>query len=244
MANKDIIQELNELGSSLAHKTLQNTFSVPDGYFEDFAIKTLGLIKSNDSWLSGFPKETPYRVPVGYFDGLEEKIMEMIRNHADYQTSEEELESLSPLLNSLNKRPVYSVPQGYFENFNVAAADNKIGADVISITGRKWFSYAAAAVMTSVLVLAGFLIYNNNHKGAADQTLARFEKEVKKIDDVKRTETLIDFMDAGLNQEELATNRKNIKTDDVQKLLQDIPIDELKAFNEQSRDIEDVMMTN
>jgi len=247
MANKDIIQELNDLQSSLAKKTLQNPYSVPEGYFEGFAGHVLNLLRDDESWLNGLSKDTPYQVPVDYFDGLEEKIMEMIRNHPDYQTSEEELESISPLLSSLNKRPVYSVPGGYFENFNVAAADNNTGGKVIGISSRKWFRYAAAAVFTGVIALAAFLFYNNNTKdagNAANRTLAKFEKEVKKIDDVKRTETLIDFMDAGLNQEELATNQKAMKTDDVQKLLQDVSIDELRVFNEESKDIEDVMLTN
>ena len=231
----------------MAKKTMQNPYSVPEGYFEGFAGQVLSLLRDDESLLYSLPKETPYQVPAGYFDDLEEKIMEMIRNHSDYQTSEEELESISPLLSSLNKRPVYSVPGGYFENFSVAAADNNIGAKVVGINSRKWFRYAAAAVLTGVITLAAFLIYNNNAKdaaNAANRTLAKFEKEVKKINDVKRTDTLIDFMDAGLNQEELATNQKTIKIDDVQKLLQDIPIDELRDFNQESKDIEDVMLTN
>ena len=64
------------------------------------------------------------------------------------------------------------------------------------------------------------------------------------LDDVKKTDSLIDFMDAGLNQKELASNQKPARVDDVQKLLQDVPMDELKDFNDQSKDIEDVMMTN
>jgi hypothetical protein len=51
-------------------------------------------------------------------------------------------------------------------------------------------------------------------------------------------------MDSGLNEKELASSQKSIKTDDVQQLLKDIPIDELKDFNEESKAIEDVMMTN
>ena len=244
MTNKDIIQELNELGSSLANNTLQNTYLVPEGYFESFAMQVLSRIKIDETWLPGLPKETPYQVPEGYFEGLQEQIMETIRQHPDYQTSEEELESISPLLNSLNKRPVYSVPDGFFENFNVTAAATRTSAKVIPVASRKWFSYAAAAVITVVVVLGVFMISTNNSKNAADRSLAKFEKEVKRIDDVKRTDTLIDFMAAGLNQEELATNHKKVKTDDVQKLLQDIPIDELRDFNEESKDIEDVMMTN
>jgi hypothetical protein len=51
-------------------------------------------------------------------------------------------------------------------------------------------------------------------------------------------------MDAGVNQKELASNQPISKTDDVQQLLKDVPTDELKDFNDQSKDIEDVMMAN
>jgi len=174
---------------------------------------------------------------------LDEQIMEIIRRHPDYQTSREELESVSPLLNTISKRPVYSVPIGYFENFK-PGVEGKKDPKVVLITGRKWLRYAAAAIIAGVILMAGLIAFNNNNKDSGDKTLAKFEKEVKKINDVKSTDTLIDFMDAGLNERELASNQKSIKTDDVQQLLKDISIDELKDFNEESKDIEDVMMAN
>ena len=185
----------------------------------------------------------PFSVPDGYFNELDEKIMEIIRRHPDYQTSREELESVSPLLSSISKRPVYSVPKGYFENFKPGVEEKK-DTKVVSITGRKWLRYAAAAIIVGVILMAGFIAFNNSNKDSAGKTLAKFEKEVKKINDVKSTDTLIDFMDAGLNEKELASSQKSIKTDDVQQLLKDVSIDELKDFNEESKDIEDVMMTN
>jgi hypothetical protein len=245
MANKDIIQELSDLGSNLQGDISQNIYSVPTGYFEGFSEQILSLIKANESltWLSSLPKETPFHVPVGYFNELDERIIEVIRRHPDYQTSEEELESVSPLLSSISKRPVYSVPIGYFENFKPGVEEKK-ETKVVSITGRKWLRYAAAAIIVGVILMAGFIAFNNKNKDSAGKTLAKFEKEVKKINDVKSTDTLIEFMDAGLNERELASNQKSIKTDDVQQLLKDISIDELKDFNEESKDIEEVMMTN
>ena len=243
MPNKDIIQELSDLGSNLQGNISENIYSVPLGYFEGFSGQMLGLIKANESltWLSSLPKEMPFNVPDGYFNELDEKILEIIRSHPDYQTSREELESVSPLLSSISKRPVYSVPKGYFENFKPGVEEKK-DTRVVSITGRKWLRYAAAAIIVGVILMAGFIAFNNSRD--SDRTLAKFEKEVKKINDVKSTDTLIDFMDAGLNEKELASNKKSIKTDDVQQLLKDISIDELKDFNEESKDIEDVMMTN
>jgi len=246
MQNKDIIQELSDLGSNLPGNISKNIYPVPTGYFESFPEQMLHLINANEdlTWLSSMPRETPFQVPAGYFNELDEKIMEMINSHPDYQTSKEELESVSPLLSSINKGPVYSVPQGYFENFK-PGVDGRKETKVVVLSGRTWFRYAAAAIIVGVILMAGLIVVDNkNHSDPAGKTLAKFEKEVKKINDVKSTESLIDFMDAGLNEKELARSDKSIKTDDVQQLLKDIPIDELKDFNEESRDIEDVMMSN
>jgi len=245
MTNKDIIQELSDLGSRLPGNISINVYSVPPGYFEGFSEQMLSLIKANESltWLSSLPKEMPFNVPDRYFDELDEKIMEIIRSRPDYQTSTEELESISPLLSSISKRPVYSVPKGYFENFRPGVEEKK-ETKVISITGRKWFRYAAAAIIVGVILMAGAIAINNSSKDSAGKTLAKFEKEVKKINDVKSTENLIDFMDTGLNEKELASRQKSSKPDDVQQLLKDVSLDELKDFNEESKDIEDVMMTN
>ena len=240
MPNKDIIQELSDLGSNLGNIS-KNIYSVPPGYFDGFSEQLLGFIKASET-LSSLPKEMPFNVPAGYFDQLDEKIMEIIRRHPDYQTSQEELESISPLLSSISKRPVYSVPGGYFENFTPGIDEKR--TRVVSITARKWFRYAVAAVIAGVILMAGLIAFNNDHKDPASKTLAKFEKEVKKINDVKSTENLIDFMDAGLNEKELARNNTGVKIDDVQLLLKDVSMDELKDFGEESKDIEDVMMTN
>ncbi|HEY2720815.1 MAG TPA: hypothetical protein VGI82_03765 [Chitinophagaceae bacterium] len=245
MPKKDIIQELNDLGSSLGSSLGQVTYSVPEGYFNGLADQVLNLIKNEDvSWLSFLPKEMPYRVPVGYFDGLDARVLDVIHNHPDYQTPKEELESLSPLLSSIANRPVYAVPEGYFENFKVAAEQKKAEPKVISLISHRWFKYAAAAVIVVALGLTGLFVFKNNHSDPAGRTLAKLEKEVKTIDDVKKTDSLIEVMDAGLNPKELASTLPAAKVDDVQQLLQDVSTDELKDFNDQSKDIEEVMMTN
>jgi hypothetical protein len=244
MPNKDIIRELSDLGSNLPSNIPGNVYSVPPGYFEGFSDQITDLVKANESltWLSSLPRATPFNVPIGYFDELDKKIMEFIQRHPDYQTSREELESVSPLLSSLSRRPVYSVPDGYFENFKSGVKEKE--TRVVSITRRRWLRFAAAATIAGVILTTGVIALRNKHKDPAGKTLAKFEKEVKKINDVKSTENLIDFMDAGLNEKELASSQKSIKTDDVQQLLKDVPIDELKDFNEESKEIEDVMMTN
>jgi hypothetical protein len=244
MTRKNIIQELNELGSSLAGTPSQNIYSVPEGYFEAFASSVLSKVnaENGNEFLSELPKSNPYKVPVGYFDGLTENVMNAVRNHPDYLNSQEELESISPLLSTLKKEPVFSVPKDYFENFNVAF-NHKQPAKVVGMFSRKLMRYAAAAIITVIVATTGWMIYKNNHKTPEERIIAGLKKDVKKIDDVKQLDNLADFMDAGLSEKEVATTNK-IKGDDVEKLLKDVSMDELNEFSDESKDIQDVMMTN
>ena len=245
MARKDIIQELNELGSSLAGTPSQNVYSVPDRYFEAFASSVLSKINAQNgvSFLPGLQKTNPYNIPVGYFDDLAENVMNAVRNHPDYLNSQEELESISPLLSNLKKEPVFSVPKNYFENFTVEV-NHKQTAKVVGMFSRKLMRYAAAAIITGVIATTGWIIYKNGSgRSTAEKIMAKVEKDVKKIDDVKQLDNLAEFMNTGLDEKEVATTAK-IKNDDVEKLLKDVSIDELNEFSDESKDIQDVMMTN
>lgn len=252
MAKKDIIRELNELGSSLAGTPSQNVYSVPEGYFEAFASSILSIInaQNGESFLSELPKSNPYKVPAGYFDSLTENVLGAIRNHPDYLSSQEELETLSPLLSSLKKEPVFSVPRDYFENFTVetnhkSAGSNGQPAKIVGMFGRRFMRYAAAVVITFMVTTTGWLIYKNNHKSPAERDIANVKKDIKKIDDVKQLDNLADLMNAGLNEKEVASTTTNaLKSHDVENLLKDVSAEDLKEFSEESKDIQDVMMTN
>jgi hypothetical protein len=48
--------------------------------------------------LTNISKQMPYAVPSGYFEGLAENALQLVRESKDYQSAKEELETLSPLL--------------------------------------------------------------------------------------------------------------------------------------------------
>ena len=229
MARKDIIQELNDLGSSLAKTTPQNPYSVSEGYFEGFARQVLGRIKAGEKgleFLSSLPKEAPYQVPVEYFEGLPENIMRGIREHADYQTSQEELASISPLLSTISKKPVFSVPDGYFENFEVAI-DHKPKALVVSIASRRWLRLAAAAVVTGIIAVGSILIINSNNKIDPQNNPEAWVKKnvIKKVNPEVITE-FVKLTDEELPLKDVANN----KPEDIKELMKDVPVNEIDKF--------------
>lgn len=247
----NIAQELKELESSLADLSAQSTYSVPEGYFEGLAERVLSRIRAMEAataseelgylspLLSRMPKTMPYQVPAGYFEEMESTLV----SAAMYgeQEASEELDSLSPLLSGLKKEMPYSVPAGYFDSINVPVAETNQPAKVIAMGGsRKWFRYAAAAVVTGVIAILGFLYANRDSAGSTEGSrVARIEKsvlkEIKKTSDTELTEFVKQFDDAGLRTDETASIDPN---KEVKELLKDIPENELKQFLNETAEAE------
>ncbi len=254
MTQKDyILIELKELNSSLINLNQQNVYNVPVGYFEGLAtqvIERIKLLENEDSVspiLNSISKESPYTVPTDYFNNLPETVMNLIRNSNDYLTAAEELETLSPLLGSMKKEMPFTVPEGYFNTLSkdIVAEENKPSAKIISIGSRKWYRYAAAAVVTGLIVLSGFLYFgkNNSTVEPGSKVMANITKDIKNMN-VEEQNDLFEFIDTGLTGKESAQSKPNNKSVEIQDLLVDISDAELKDFQEQSEDIQAVLLLN
>lgn len=249
----NILQELSEMNSKLVNISAENIYTVPAGYFDGLAATMLNRIKAMNASnaveelnylspsISNIPKQNIYTVPAGYFENLAENAMQSIREGNDHltkesfgQTAKEEIEILSPMLSGLKKEMPYSVPQGYFENIAPVKQETK----VVSITHRKWFRYAAAAMVIGIIAITSLLIFNNR-KDPAEKVLAKAVKEVKKMSD-KDIDDFIQYTDAGLNGEEKVSVNN---TAEIKELLKDIPDSELKEFIEETADTDDGEIT-
>jgi len=241
MITNDIIQELRELESSLSDTPARNIYSVPDGYFERFAGLVLNRIKAVNSIdpqeeldylypeLNTISKEPLYSVPTGYFNELSESLMIGVRSHEDYQTSDEELSSLSPLLSSIGKQNPYSVPEGYFENFGKDVNLNsykKPAAKTVSMVNRKWFRFAAAAVVIGFIALTGISLFFNKTVPVSN-TQEWVEKNMKKVstDDINN---FIQSADEESSQNSIVTTAP--KTTDIQDLMKDVSDKDIQDF--------------
>ena len=256
MTQKDnILQELKELNSRLADKTVQNVYSVPAGYFENLAAAVLARIKALEAnniakeleflspYLSRLEKQMPYSIPEGYFEKLPTDLLNSVSK--DSLTAKEELASISPLLSSLKKENPYTVPDGYFDRISTIhqKEEKQRAAKVVSLFSRTWFRYAAAAVVTGIIILTGFQLFTTE-KEPGGKALAKFTRDIIKMDDQQKDD-MIDFFDAGLDGKETAqvnTDAKN--SQEVKELLEGVSEEELKDFQEQTEAIEEVLMTN
>jgi hypothetical protein len=182
-------------------------------------------------------RENPYTVPVEYFDGLEEKIMQAVRESADYQTVNEELENISPLLNGLKRETPYSIPAGYFENFT--AEINKPKTKVVSITHLRWFRYAAAAVVVGIIATTAFLLQNKKSSVDIDKNPDQWvAKNVKKVN----TDQLDELIK--LDNEEHTAINKTDKPDEMKELMKDVSDKEIQDFLKETSVLDDNSLMN
>jgi len=245
MTNRNIIlNELKDIGSALGNYSPQNIYAVPTGYFEGFPTQILNRIKALEATntddelkylsplLSSVSKETPYSVPAGFFQNLSDDILQKVSEHADHlqkesfgQTSEEEIESLSPLLSSLKNKNPYSVPAGYFENLESKAEQEK--TKVISITKRRWYRLAVAAVFIGVVAIGGFL-FIGQRQVTVDNPQAWINKNVsKKVSNEKIDEFVKLAEDETINTTEESDATKQAE---MKELMKDVSEKEIEDF--------------
>ncbi|MGZ5220943.1 MAG: hypothetical protein ACXWV6_08360 [Chitinophagaceae bacterium] len=238
MAQREtILRELNELESNLADSGFQNVYQAPAGYFEGLASEILKRVKALEAatateeletlspLLSAISKKMPHSVPEGYFDTLGKKLEQAISPDSE-QTAKEELESLSPFLSELKSKETYGVPVGYFENlqpaFNIERAGSN--AKVVSITSRKWFRYAAAALVIGFVATMAFLIRDKKDIDPSNKSYAWVKKNLKKVS----TDDINEFVE--LANAETTDIAKVEAKDEIDNLLKDVSDKEIQEF--------------
>ena len=239
MTNRNtILKELEELGSVLTNHSPQNIYAVPAGYFEGLADQILSRVKALETndvkeelsylspLLSNVSKEIPYSVPAGFFQDLSEDVLKKISEHEDYQTSEEEIETLSPLLSSLKNKNPYSIPVGYFETLETGA--EKKETKVISITRRRWYRLAIAAVVIGIVAISGLAIFRSKQVDPNKNPQAWIEKNVDKKVSKDKIDEFVKLAEDGSTN--VAYEKDDVKHAEIKELMKDVPEKEIEAF--------------
>jgi len=224
--------------SPLFRASKQTPFSSPPRYFDELAEKILKIVKSSEATnaadelaslsplLSSISKQNLYAAPVGYFNTLDKKLAQITIDFKN-ESVQDELENISPLLGGLKKQTPYTVPGGYFESlqYSNAAENNVPGAKVISITSRKWFRYAAAALVIGFVATMAFLLLNKPDRiDPADKSFSWVQKSMKKVSTDEINE-FIELANAG-NPDAVKTNGK----EEINNLLKDVSDKEIQDF--------------
>jgi hypothetical protein len=238
-----IQDELNALNSHLPFEKSE-IYTVPQGYFENFAASVLQRLNSNSTSaveelenlspiLAGISKKMPFMIPEGYFNAAAEDVSEWVK--------EEEI----PEFLKAGKRMPYEVPVGYFENLPGVLL-KKISpkeAKVISISAsRRWMRYAVAAMVAGVIAVSSVLYFGKDKSvDPTSDSYSWVEKNLKNISD-KELEEFINT--TYISTTPIAKNQTSDKSE-VRKLVKDIPNAELDKFLEEvTIDTGDVLLVN
>lgn len=173
--DKHIENELRELAPALADACKKSVYSVPVGYFDQFADRMLERIQQAQELadisplLAGLPKKMPYQVPEGYFQHTQ----------------------VPSLLDTASRSMPYTVPSGYFDELPNEVL-RKVAAPatgrVVTMT-RSFMKYAAAAVVTGIVAVgAWWFLYNDNAadvglKTQGQAALATLQQELHELSD-------------------------------------------------------------
>ena len=151
----DIRKELREIAPNLAEIGKINPYLVEENFFNSLSESILTHVKL----FQLKDKRTLYFVPNDYFENLAESILNTIRHENSKKEITKELSEIAPLLNSVNKANVFSVPKNYFESIKPAGQFEKKQGKIISLGGnvRKWVTYAAAASVLLVITTTSYL---------------------------------------------------------------------------------------
>ena len=169
---EEILKEISEISPVVANIPKRNPYSVPEGYFDQFSDSVLGTIAINQV-LKKNPG-LPFQAPTGYFEGLADNILSRIKS-GEVQKSDHspeilsELESIAPLLITISRTNLYTVPPGYFESLSPTGPLAGIPQTKAKIIGlgtslRKGIYYLAAAAVIGFMV-TGAAIFFRDHTG-------------------------------------------------------------------------------
>jgi len=151
-----------------------------------------------------------------------------------------ELKTLSPLLASIKKENVYTVPADYFANFRVATPATDKTGQVLALQRSpiRWMRYAAAAVVVGIIAIGGiFLLKNNTGGNDYTSTIANtFSKPLSTISD----DAIISYLkqspaDLDVTPAIFDDNKINVGSLEKQ-LLNDIPDSTIQEYLQENQE--------
>lgn len=163
--SNEILNELASVSPTLAAIDKINVFSIPEGYFDNLPQRI-----STSVFLDKYPRTQAGNVPRNYFNELSTNILLKIKNEDAAISAEDEIKNISHLLHSLKDKQVFNVPEGYFYTLDekVLSKIKPKSAKVVPLySEKKWLRYAAAAMITILVLIGALQLFNS--KDSADK---------------------------------------------------------------------------
>jgi hypothetical protein len=233
-----ILQELADLAPVLVTVSPANVYTVSPEYWQNMVNEVLEKVKMGAEAKFYFTKRTPYSLPEGYFSTLSELILQRAKQQEVKEESVfEEMAHISPLLNTISKKPVQSVPAGYFDTVQIPGIAVKPEAKVVSINRfSKVLNYAVAAVVCALLGIGGYLIATK--EPAAIQ--ANTEKTKTPLNKLSEQD-IIEILSTGSTTEDFTSASLDVHSGStIGKSIKEMSDDEIKQYLQETGDHEGI----
>ncbi|HEX8277842.1 MAG TPA: hypothetical protein VF540_04075 [Segetibacter sp.] len=231
MEKMNLIQEeLRQISPFIATIEKVNVYSVPPVYFENLGSEILQRIKPAAKPGYLLSNINPYQVPEGYFESLPGEILEKVEAQRDYKNEViEEMEQISPLLNTIDKKPIFDVPPDYFAQIQKPASDTtrKEGRIVtMKLASRRFIRYAVAAVIISILAVGAFFFTIKDSR--TSQAISNSTKaEVKNLSEHE----IVEFLKKNASSLEVSSNgNTHDKENEIKNAVKEITDKEIQQF--------------
>jgi hypothetical protein len=226
-----ILHELKEISPLLAQHENTNPYNVSSFYFDELAEQILTQIRTATAPAFSLAKKMPFTTPVNYFENLSNSILEKIEREEHKSAVFEEMEEISPLLNTISKDTIYTVPQQYFDKIasNTSADLVKSSAKPLTVV-RRMVSYAAAAIITALFAVGIFMFTGKDDETVQNKHIQSFS-EVEKLSE----QEIVNFLKttSGSNNIVSSKNSPAKKDSDIKSIVSQMSDKEIQRFLEE-----------
>ena len=220
------MEELKQVLPILANAEKGLLYALPANYFEGLSVNIMNTIAAENLQKTVLP----YSIPTGYFKNLSSNILYKINNEPIAESEvAKELQAVAPLLSSITKQNIYSVPQGYFSAIDALKVIQKPLAKVVSFSATNlWLRYGVAACIIGVLVTGAFVFTDKNDR--IDYAAYKKIDITNGIDNVSSDE-LINYLENvnSITNAHFATSF-DVKVPEINDNIKSISDEELKQY--------------
>ncbi len=227
----NIIEELKKISPLIMKIEKTEVYSVPLSYFNNLSAEIINKINSNKECAYYFGTFTPYSIPGDYFINLPEILLQKVLTNPEKSSGiYKEMEALAPLLNTISKKPVYSVPVNFFDTIQMPAVESqKEVAKIVLIKKRsKRFRLAAAAIIIPLLAIGLYTLtgkesIRSNNSNAKNEVKNLSKEEI--VNFLKKTTSIENASSASqktsINDNEFKSSLKQLSDKEIHQFLKE-----------------------
>ncbi len=233
-----IVEELKRITPLLSQIERSGVYSVPSNYFDNLPKKIIISLIINKQYAYYSGALVPYSIPSDYFINLPHIILEKVL--ADSKKSDnvfEEMEHLAPILNTISKKPIYSIPEDFFNKIqspHVISQPPKI--PIVSIKRRsKLFRFSVAAVIIPFLAIGLYTLIVKEH-GSSNNSNAK--NAVKNLSN----EEIVTFLKNNVSSQNAtsASSRTSTRDHDFKSSLKQVSDKEIHQFLKETGESDEI----